>query len=763
MLRQKRILIRIVIFISLLLPVFGFAEVVFAQQAEDTGQDDMFEMDIEELMEIEVETVTTASKTAQKTTEAPSSVTVITADEIRLYGHRTLADILRSVRGFYTSYDRSYEHVGVRGFSLPGDTNTRILILVDGFRMNENVKGHGGIGNEFLLDTDLIDRVEIVRGPGSALYGSNAVFGVINVITKKGKDFDGFEFSGDLFTEKFSRFESQRGRITYGTEFDSGLDWIISTSIFSRKGRMMYYPHFNERALWFAEDPCAVMEPGQIWPPTGRTPNDDEFSQKFFTKLTLDEFTLEAGFSRRKKEIPTAPLGAVFEPEYHHYKFDTQAFIGLTYQHEFSDTSSILGRLSYNAYNFRRKAQFWSPQWWEYDTFGYVTNPEVFDRKGTWWNGELQYTHQPIENHTLTWGVEFQYNGRQDMDIDRRWDDPVYVIPGDEDSGVDHYDSGVAQYLNVQKNSRWLGFYVQDEWTISDTLALNAGVRYDDIQGALARDTINPRFALIHNWSDTTTAKWLYGTSFRAPTVQEVYYENPEQEEEFYSADSRGGLETETIETYEFVLEHYFKPNIRGSLSIFHYKLHDFINLYSNTAGPPGSLRWTNWGMAQATGMELGLEGKSQSGIWGRASYSITDATYGAPTWNTYPVWDDEEEEWYDETDGVTTHHDARMSNSPLHLAKLNVIVPVVKDKLFAGFEAQYSSRRKTLAEEKTNNYLVSNLTFTWVDAMKNMDLSFGIYNVFNSKYFHPAWGDNELDSVEQNGRSFLFNMRYRF
>lgn len=111
----------------------------------------------------------------------------------------------------------------------------------------------------------------------------------------------------------------------------------------------------------------------------------------------------------------------------------------------------------------------------------------------------------------------------------------------------------------------------------------------------------------------------------------------------------------------------------------------------------------------------------------------------------------------------VATHHDARMANSPLHLAKLNVIVPIVEDKLFAGFEAQYSSRRKTLAEEKTNSYLLSNLTFTLVDAMKNMDLSFGIYNLFNTRYYHPAWGDNELDSIEQNGRSFLFNLRYRF
>jgi len=98
----------------------GFSQQAFAKEAEGNNQEELFEMDIEELMEIEVETVTTASKFAQKVTDAPSSVTVITADEIRLYGWRSLADILRSAKGFYTSYDRSYERIGVRGFSLPG-------------------------------------------------------------------------------------------------------------------------------------------------------------------------------------------------------------------------------------------------------------------------------------------------------------------------------------------------------------------------------------------------------------------------------------------------------------------------------------------------------------------------------------------------------------------------------------------------------------------------------------------------------------------
>ena len=247
MLKQKNSLTGTVLLVFVFLLAIGFSQQVFAEQAEGNNQEDLFEMGIEELMEIEVETVTTASKFAQKVTDAPSSVTVITADEIRLYGWRSLADILRSAKGFYTSYDRSYEHLGVRGFCLPGDEGSRVLLLLDGNRLNENMRGHGGIGHEFLLDVDLIDRIEIVRGPGSSLYGGNAIFGVINVITKKGKDYDGFEFSGDMAgPDDFANLEAQRGRITYGKDFKNGMDFLISGTLYERNGRDLFFPHFVE-------------------------------------------------------------------------------------------------------------------------------------------------------------------------------------------------------------------------------------------------------------------------------------------------------------------------------------------------------------------------------------------------------------------------------------------------------------------------------------------------------------------------------------
>ena len=116
-------------------------------------------------MNVKVETVYGASKFLEKIADAPASVTVVTAEEIERYGYRTLADVLRSVRGFYVIYDRNYTYVGVRGFSQPGDYNARILFLVDGHRDNDNIFDGAYVGTEFPVDIDLIDHVEIIRGP----------------------------------------------------------------------------------------------------------------------------------------------------------------------------------------------------------------------------------------------------------------------------------------------------------------------------------------------------------------------------------------------------------------------------------------------------------------------------------------------------------------------------------------------------------------------------------------------------------------------
>ena len=124
----------------------------------------------------------------EREAEAPSSISVISGDEIRSNGYRTLFEALRSVTGFYTKNHGSYSTLGVRGFAPPGDSNSRILLLVNGHTINNNIDGSAPLGYDFPIDMDLIDRIEIVRGPSSSLYGANAFFGVVNIIIRTGNN-----------------------------------------------------------------------------------------------------------------------------------------------------------------------------------------------------------------------------------------------------------------------------------------------------------------------------------------------------------------------------------------------------------------------------------------------------------------------------------------------------------------------------------------------------------------------------------------------
>src|SRR6266498_736918 len=123
------------------LAMLCLAELAFSQQMRpgQLGSADPTELSLDQLVNIRVESVFGASKYEQKITEAPASISIITAEEIEKFGYRTLAEALESVRGIYVANDRNYTYFGLRGFMRPGDYNTRELFLVDGHRMNDDI------------------------------------------------------------------------------------------------------------------------------------------------------------------------------------------------------------------------------------------------------------------------------------------------------------------------------------------------------------------------------------------------------------------------------------------------------------------------------------------------------------------------------------------------------------------------------------------------------------------------------------------------
>src|SRR4051812_33264729 len=209
-----------------------------AVAARASAQPPLQEMPIEDLLRVDVQRVFGASDRLQPVTEAPSSVTIVTADEIARYGFRTLADVLSSTRGFYITNDRNYSYVGARGFGRAGDYNTRVLLLVNGHRVNDNVYDQATVGLDFGIDARLFERVEIIRGPASSLYGTSAFFAVVNVITRSGDSIDVATVDAGV-----GSLGERTAYLAAGRRLDNGLNIAVSGSYRQDDGvKRLFFP-----------------------------------------------------------------------------------------------------------------------------------------------------------------------------------------------------------------------------------------------------------------------------------------------------------------------------------------------------------------------------------------------------------------------------------------------------------------------------------------------------------------------------------------
>jgi outer membrane receptor for ferrienterochelin and colicin len=628
---------------------------------------------------LEIPSVYGASKYEQKVTEAPSSVTIVTDDEIKKYGYRTLADILDSVNGFYVTSDRNYSYLGARGFGRPGDYNTRVLLLIDGHRLNDNVYEGAYIGTEGRLDVDLIDRVEIIRGPSSSLYGTNAFFGVINIITKRGRNIKGIEVSSEL-----GSFDTYKGRITYGDRFSNGLEFLLSGSLSDSDG--------HDR-LFFKEFNAPSTNNG-----IARNADTDRYYH-FFTKGSFSDFTLQGSYTRRDKRIPTGAFGTVFNTR-RTMSADELGYVDLKYEHEFAKQLGLMARLYYDRSYYHGEYLY---DYSETEVPNLVLNQDFL--LGEWWGSEAKLTKKLFRRHKFTVGGEYRDNLNQNQ-----WN--VDKAP---------YKS----YLNDKRSSQIWALYLQDEVSILENLILNAGLRYDyyDSFGG----TVNPRLALIYNLPKTSI-KLIYGEAFRAPSAFEQFYVSGN----LYKANPN--LQPEEIKTYEFVIERYLGNHLRAAASGYYYTIDGLI---SQVTDPDEKLVFRNLDSVEAKGLELDLEGKWASGWEGRLSYAIQRAE-----------------------DGKTGK---RLTNSPQHMAKANLIVPLIQDKLFAGFEVRYMSARHTLSGRTSSDYFLTNFTLFSQNLLKGVELSGSIYNLFDQRYGNPGSGEHLQDIIEQDGRTFWVRAKYSF
>jgi outer membrane receptor for ferrienterochelin and colicins len=523
----------------------------------------LLDLSLDELSKIKIDTVFAASKFTEKVTDAPSSVTIVTGDQVQRFGYRTLGEIIRSVRSFDVTSDRVFNYTGVRGFNSLDDYGSRTLLLIDGHRMNDPILDTAAVGTEALLDVDLIERVEFIRGPGSSIYGSNAFFGVINVVTRSGASVNGIEAS-----TSWGSMDTYTGRVTIGKKLANGLDYFLSaTAYFSDGADRLFYREFNSPATNF-----------------GVAQNrDSTTAYSTFGKISWGDFTLQGGYITRDKDVPTAPSGTVFNvPE---LAVNARGYAELRYLHETVDGWSLSARAYYDSYDFHTLAYY------DYDS-GRALNDD--SGRARWWGAEVGVSKTLFKRLRLAVGGEVRHS--LDLRL-RNYDDHPF-----------------NNYLDVSANQLVLGAYADAHLDVTRQLSLTAGLRWDHYDSF--GNTVNPRTALTYRPAENTTFKLLYGEAFRAPNIYQLDYTSFRQR-------ANPSLGPETIRTYEGVLEQYFATHWRGSVSIFRNEIYSLID---TTADAFGFVSFTNARDAYVNGGEVEVEGKWDNGLLFRASYTHQEA-----------------------------------------------------------------------------------------------------------------------------------------
>jgi outer membrane cobalamin receptor len=518
-------------------------------QGNSESRLNLLDLGLEELMQIQI---ISAPGFSSDPKDIPSAVTIINAADIRLYGWQTLADILNTLPGFSITNDYTYSYAAVRGLAVSGDWRSRMQILINGISLNENIYDSITIDTAFPINLAEIDHIEIIRGPSASVYGSNSMFGVVNIVTRSGNDIQGVELSSLQGSGRFQRQSALWGH-TLGEA-----DLMIAGSIFDADGRTLT---FNELA-----------EAGQ---PSTATAIDAEEGYNFTTRLLYQNWRFSLYLASREKTIPTGSFGTLFNDP-NHFERDTNRLAEVGYLVKSVRSFSWDTRINYG--NYKYDGQF--P--YDYDS-DYVLNQD--DSDGSWWSVESAITTKAGPNHNLITGFSYKDNYRQNL---RNYDLGF--------SCTEDTDHSCFESITSSEN---ISVYLQDEIQLPQNTRLTLGWRLDKTTEQNTRQS--PRVGLVHTFGKWGSIKYLFTEAYR----------NPNPYERFYNIDgfySNPDLKPESMASHEATWEKALTPNQQFILSYYQYELADFI--FSETGKPLSNL----YGF-RASGTEATLAGRFPAGL----------------------------------------------------------------------------------------------------------------------------------------------------
>jgi outer membrane receptor for ferrienterochelin and colicins len=706
--------------------VVQISSLVAARNNPKISELDYLLLSLEELGNINTSIATGNNTTLDK---APAAATVITAEQIEALGTSTLDDVLETVPGLHVALSGAFRLDAI--YSIRGihtKLNSQALLLVNGFPVQYSVSG--GRPPLFRQSINNISRIEVLRGPGSAIYGSDAFSGVINIITKSAAEIDGTEIGGKTGSFGFREAWLQRGhqfknwdlsfslnhQQTNGdsdrridSDFQTSFDNLIGTSASLAPGALATGYEVTDASLGLANKHWILN--ARTWQ-SKKTGNGAGGAQALDPKSSDDLSLYTSDISFETSDWLNAWDNSL-KLNYAYFKTDPNFTL-------FPEGSSLgigadgnLSLMPVGIITF---------------TDGLISNPSTITEDA---QIESVNVYNGIKAHRLR--VTFGRRYQSIETAEAKNFGPGVITSPNTTFVIDGTLTDVSNTDNVflENTSRTINFFsLQDEWSIGANLDLVSGVRYDNYSDF--GDTINPRIALVWQTSNILTTKLLYGSAFRAPSFGELGLQNTP------GVLGNKDLAPETIDSYELGFNFRPQSNLQTNLNLFTYRAKDLIELVPSAAGNQAG----NARDQEGYGFEWEVNWKLNKQL----------------RFNTSLAWQQSQDS---DTNNATADAPGRqfMLNSywkPAAQWLLSSQLNWVGDRVRAANDA-----RDNIAD-----YTLVDFALKRQNIYKNLDIAFGVRNAFDKGAREPSSTSGPFTPVADDfplaGRSFWTEIHYQ-
>lgn len=659
--------------------------------------------------------ISIATGQQQSIAEAPAVATVITAQQIEAMGAANLDQVLETVPGLHValSSTRFSPIYSMRGIHT--DKNPQVLMLVNGVPLTQSYFGDRGARNT--LPVSNIARVEVIRGPGSAVYGADAFAGVINVITKKRE-----QIGGTQLGFRGGSFGTLEGWLLNGSRWGE-VDFTLSLNLLKTNG---------DGGRVIDADSQSTLD-GRLGTSASLAPDaadTDETRSDLRVEFAWNGWAFSAWNWRQGGGVGP---GLALALDHGGAAETNNYLIDLSYRNAKAiDNWEFEAKLSYTDINTKSEQTLFPAGAvlplgddgnLNIDNIiglalfsnGMIGNPEIYEEHQRF-DGSAFYTGFSRHNIRMAAGLSAaNVHGEETKNYGPGVVDPVLpfqVIDGSLTSVTG------TPYNFIPDESREVYYgSLQDEWSIAADWNLTVGVRYDHYSDF--GSTVNPRAALVWNARQELTAKLLYGRAFRAPSFAELFVVNNP------IALGNASLDPETINTYELAFDYRPAYNLRTGLNLFYYQIEDLIrflpDIIDAKSAASGARRAQNSGSQTGYGFELEAEWHVTSSLALTGHYAYQDSRY-------------------DDLDSDVGH-------APGHQFYGDIRWAFARDWEVNGQAKWVGDRQRDPGDQRPSidNYALSSLTLRRSNIVNHLDLSLVVDNLFNADAYEPSPGSADI------------------